>query len=362
MDIDLPNATHDRPRPRQAQPVPAVSGMGCGLCGSSRSRMPFSARVWGDSDRGSKSTSRRSAVIRTARSLSERSSRCITSNMARKPSGGKAGPLAHARRGDAWPRSRTSLNAAISRPIEACDDPWGPGGYLVEPAWLEWAVATITMPRYLLFEDASSVADFIEYLVTLFSSWLIVMGAGPFLVDRLIGWFSRPTRKWLDEHPRRNQIYRWIIVIGIFIAGFSAWQAEHQKAAKAETELAKRASAENRRKQDLRSALRQFYVEATDRINESTHLPSDISAADLSQHIDKQVKWMKSIYRWAKENLGDAAADTLTEGQQTMGYSAAHGKQELNNLLNSLFPFRDDIRKLIETNMWDAAHADSSHP
>ena len=53
---------------RQAQPVPAVSGMGCGLCGSSRSRMAFNAWVWGDSDRGSKSTSRRSAVIRTARS------------------------------------------------------------------------------------------------------------------------------------------------------------------------------------------------------------------------------------------------------------------------------------------------------
>jgi hypothetical protein len=82
------------PGPRQAQPVPAVSGMGCGLCGPSRSRMAFSAWVWGDSDRGSKSTSRRSAVIRTARSLSERSSRCITSNMARKPSDGKAGPPA----------------------------------------------------------------------------------------------------------------------------------------------------------------------------------------------------------------------------------------------------------------------------
>jgi hypothetical protein len=59
---------------RQAQPVLAVSGMGFDFCGSSRLRMAFNAWVWGDSDRGSKSTSRRSAVIRTARSLSLRSS------------------------------------------------------------------------------------------------------------------------------------------------------------------------------------------------------------------------------------------------------------------------------------------------
>jgi hypothetical protein len=206
------------------------------------------------------------------------------------------------------------------------------------------------------------MAEFLGYLAALYHWWLAVMAAGPFVVDRLIGWLSPPRKKWLDEHPRRNQIYRWIIVIGIFIAGFLAWQAEHEKAAKAEMVLANRASAENRKKEDLRSALRQFYVEATGRINESTHLPSDISAADLSQHIDKQVEWMNSVYRWAKENLGDAVADTLTEGQQTMGYSAAHGKQELNKLLNSLFSLRDDIRKLIETNMWDAAHASSSQP
>jgi hypothetical protein len=51
--------------------------------------MAFNAWVWGDSDRGSKSTSRRSAVIRTARSLSVRSSRCIMPNMARKRVDGK---------------------------------------------------------------------------------------------------------------------------------------------------------------------------------------------------------------------------------------------------------------------------------
>jgi hypothetical protein len=39
-----PGERHARtPASRQAQPVPAVSGMGCGLCGSSRSRMAFNA-------------------------------------------------------------------------------------------------------------------------------------------------------------------------------------------------------------------------------------------------------------------------------------------------------------------------------
>ena len=105
-----PGERHARtPASRQAQPVPAVSGMGCGLCGSSRSRMAFNAWVWGDSDRGSKSTSRRSAVIRTARSLSVRSSRCIMPNMARKRSDGKARPPARpCERSRRWPRSRTS--------------------------------------------------------------------------------------------------------------------------------------------------------------------------------------------------------------------------------------------------------------
>jgi hypothetical protein len=133
MNVNQANATRERPGPRQAQPVPAVSGMGCGLCGPSRSRMAFSAWVWGDSDRGSKSTSRRSAVIRTARSLSERSSRCITSNMARKPSDGKAGPPAHARRGDAGGDRGLPSKASIAH-LPRYADQWGPGGYVVEPA------------------------------------------------------------------------------------------------------------------------------------------------------------------------------------------------------------------------------------
>jgi hypothetical protein len=130
-----PGERHARtPASRQAQPVPAVSGMGCGLCGSSRSRMAFNAWVWGDSDRGSKSTSRRSAVIRTARSLSVRSSRCIMPNMARKRSDGKArSPARPCERSRRWPRSRTSSKASTSPPTAACGS-MGPGSLPGHPS------------------------------------------------------------------------------------------------------------------------------------------------------------------------------------------------------------------------------------
>jgi hypothetical protein len=79
----------------------------------------------------------------------------------------------------------------------------------------------------------------------------------------------------------------------------------------------------------LRNALRQFYVEATDLISENTHLAADLSNEELSKHIEKAVQWMNKIYQWTKQNLGGAAAATLTEGQPTMTYGAAHGSTEL---------------------------------
>jgi hypothetical protein len=103
----------------QVQPVLAVSGIGFDFCGSSRSRMAFNAWMWGDSDRGSKSTSRRSAVIRTARSLSVRSS-CIMSNMARKRSDGKARPARPCETRRCWRRSRISLKASTSPSTAPC--------------------------------------------------------------------------------------------------------------------------------------------------------------------------------------------------------------------------------------------------
>ena len=53
------------------------------------------------------------------------------------------------------------------------------------------------------------------------------MSAGPFLADRLITWFWPWGRRQLDALPRRRQFFLWLIVIGVFWAGFSAWQEEH---------------------------------------------------------------------------------------------------------------------------------------
>lgn len=112
--------------------------------------------------------------------------------------------------------------------------------------------------------------------------------------------------------------------------------------------------AENLKKEELRNALWRYYTDSTDLIEEDTHLPLNISQDDLARHTKKASEWMERVYLWTRHNLGNAAADTLTERQQTMGYGAAHGSRELNNLLNSLFSFGNNIKGLINSNMWNS--------
>jgi hypothetical protein len=122
LEMAPPAGRRFRSAPPRTQPVLAVSGMGCGFCGSSRTRMAFNAWVWGDSVCGSKSTSRRSAVIRIARSLSVRSSRCIMSNMARKrrdvESGTEPSRACGTDGSNPLPSSRQSVSLRLSRPFE----------------------------------------------------------------------------------------------------------------------------------------------------------------------------------------------------------------------------------------------------
>jgi len=54
------------------------------------------------------------------------------------------------------------------------------------------------------------------------------MSAGPFLADRLITWLWPWGRRFLDGFPHRRQIFVWLIVLGVFWAGFAAWKDEHQ--------------------------------------------------------------------------------------------------------------------------------------
>lgn len=196
--------------------------------------------------------------------------------------------------------------------------------------------------------------DYVSAVIGYWQFWVAVAFWGERAVER----YFPSTWRWAEPFltpDRRRRFFVWIAFIAFAYANFQAFEAAELRAEKAEAELTSRSQAENRRKDELRDALRRFYVEATDLINEDTHLPVDISNEELSKHSEKVAQWMNKVYQWAKQNLGDPAAATLTEGQPTMNYGAAHGSTELNNLLNGLFSFRDDIRKLIESNMWDAA-------
>jgi hypothetical protein len=114
------------------------------------------------------------------------------------------------------------------------------------------------------------------------------------------------------------------------------------------------AQEENQRTELLRNTLRQYYKETTELITEDTHLPPDVSTEELNKHIQKANQWAGGVYRWSKQNLGDAAADILTERQPVSIYEAAHGSKELNNLLHSLFSIREDVKKLLaDSDMWE---------
>jgi hypothetical protein len=112
------------------------------------------------------------------------------------------------------------------------------------------------------------------------------------------------------------------------------------------------AIAKNQRNEALKNILRQYYKEATDLLTETSNLPKDISTDDLSAHLTKSTEWMRTVYQWTRDNLGDGAAATLRKRQQTVNFIAAHGSAELNNLLNTLSSFQDNIENLINSDVW----------
>ena len=73
------------------------------------------------------------------------------------------------------------------------------------------------------------MSEFGAYIAALFIHLVPVLGAGPFLLDRLITWFWQRGRKWLDEHPQRRRIYSWCFLLSLFFAGFTAWKDEHDR-------------------------------------------------------------------------------------------------------------------------------------
>jgi hypothetical protein len=73
------------------------------------------------------------------------------------------------------------------------------------------------------------MSEFGAYIAALFIHLVPVLGAGPFLIDRLITWFWQRGRSWLDQHPQRRRIYLGCFLFSLVIAGFTAWKAEHDR-------------------------------------------------------------------------------------------------------------------------------------
>jgi hypothetical protein len=76
-----------------------------------------------------------------------------------------------------------------------------------------------------------------EYLLSLFSHWLPLMSAGPFLIDRLATWTIPRWRRRFDEWPHRQRVLFSILLLGVFFAGFEAWKEEHDARLQAEKRL-----------------------------------------------------------------------------------------------------------------------------
>jgi len=75
------------------------------------------------------------------------------------------------------------------------------------------------------------MSDLFAYLAALFSHWLWLMSAGPFLIDRLVSWLSPNESQWHVAAQKMRSLSLSIMMIGVFLAGFLAWNDEHQKSA-----------------------------------------------------------------------------------------------------------------------------------
>jgi hypothetical protein len=90
-----------------------------------------------------------------------------------------------------------------------------------------------------LFQRSAVVpSDFNSYLAALSAHWLAFMSTGPFLADRLVTWLWPRGRGWLDTFSHRQKLYLFLIVAGIFWAGYSTWHDEHERRISVEQTIA----------------------------------------------------------------------------------------------------------------------------
>jgi len=69
------------------------------------------------------------------------------------------------------------------------------------------------------------------YIDAVFTHWLWLMGAGPFLLDRLVSWISSAGSPWHQAAAKMREAALWIMAAALLIAGFLAWRDEYRKSA-----------------------------------------------------------------------------------------------------------------------------------
>jgi hypothetical protein len=80
---------------------------------------------------------------------------------------------------------------------------------------------------------------FYLYLAAVGANWWAFMMAGPFIIDEAIKWLSPRGKAWLERNlgiEKRRRIEVYMMVFGVFLAGFLAFKDEHEARQRAETQ------------------------------------------------------------------------------------------------------------------------------
>jgi len=73
--------------------------------------------------------------------------------------------------------------------------------------------------------------SFYLYLAAIWKHWWAFMMAGPLVLDECLRWISPRSKAWLDriDRRKRRRFEIGLMLAGIFLAGFLAWEDEHEK-------------------------------------------------------------------------------------------------------------------------------------
>jgi hypothetical protein len=176
------------------------------------------------------------------------------------------------------------------------------------------------------------------------------MMAGPFIIDETIKWIFPKGKAWLERNlgtERRRQIEVALMIFGVFLAGFFAFNDEHAERIKAEN-----AVSQINNRAEVRKKLREFFVVGGTFIE--ADLPKDISEENFKAYEANADQWANSTANWIAWHLGQGARAKFLDKSSvpTKTYDNAVNVPH-NNLLNGVAALRTNLSTLIETGAWD---------